>query len=195
MKTFNLSSSVIQHENHSSAGGFAFPSVYPLFNYSRDAQRQGSFRGSGGKQASRHAGKLEKEGALEWELTEGRVSSWVHNTPFLLRGLLVVINETSSSGSAILRRFSSGSGVPLVPLHSHFHFRLSKTMAEAPRHLLWQAIHRSPLPLATHSRFSQCVLWTFRALCRAYFFRLAPWIKWATPTSFLWSHASILIWL
>jgi len=52
-------------------------------------------------------------------------------------------------------RFWSGSGVPLVRVHSHFHFRLSKTLDKAPRHLLWQAEPRQvprPLPLSTPQR-------------------------------------------
>jgi len=161
MKTFNLSSSVIQHEIHSASrpGDSVFHclSTFSIIRARCDAQRQGSFRGNR---------KKKKSEALEWELTERQVSSWVHNTPFLLRGLLVVINETSSSGPGtmpILVRIgrSFGPGAQSFPL------QVVKDFGQGPSSSFvagWAtpgiATSTSPHPegLAPHPFLAVCVL-------------------------------------
>lgn len=86
-----------------------FPPPNHFFNYSNGAQRAAT---NATQILSRNRRQAGKRKTLEWELTERQVSSWVHNTPFLLRGLLVVINETSSSGSPpILDRIERSFGL------------------------------------------------------------------------------------
>jgi len=149
MKTFNLSSSVIQHENHSASrpGDSVFHclSTFSIIRARCDAQRQGSFRGNRKEKKAKHLsgnwqrGRFQVECIIHLSFCAGSLLS-------LMRRLLQALERC---------RFWSGSGVPLVRVHSHFHFRLSKTLDKAPRHLLWQAEPRQvprPLPLSTPQR-------------------------------------------
>lgn len=168
-----------------------FPPSDHFFNYSNGAQRPTS---NATRILSRNRRQAGKRKTLEWELTEWQVSSWVHNTPFVLRGLLVVINETSSSGSRpILDRIERSFGLRCT------------VISTSGCQILWTralvifcgrptAATLSPSPSRCRS-VCQCVFWTFWVLCRAYFFRFAPRLKWATSSSSLWSYASFLIWL
>jgi len=140
--------------------GIRFSTVYPLFQlFERDAMPNA-------RDPFEETERKKKSEALEWELTERQVSSWVHNTPFLLRGLLVVINETSSSGPGtmpILVRIgrSFGPGAQSFPL------QVVKDFGQGPSSSFvagWAtpgtATSTSPHPkgLAPHPFLAVCVL-------------------------------------
>lgn len=154
---------------------------------------------------NRSGGKLEKAKGEKtkhlsgnWQRGRFQVECIIHL--FLLHGLLVVINETSSSGPApILVRiggsFRPGAqSFPLQVVKDYGQGPSSSFVAGQPRRGTWPSPHpKNPTPFSRSVRV--CVFWTFRALCRAYFFRLAPFVKWASSASSLWSYASLLIWL
>lgn len=176
MKTFNLSSSVIQHENHSASrpGDLVFLclSTFSIIREHCDVMRCDTMRCPTPRlrilSRNRSGGKLEKAKGEKakhlsgnWQRGRFQVECIIHL--FLLHGLLVVINETSSSGPApILVRiggsFRPGAqSFPLQVVKDYGQGPSSSFVAGQPRRGTWPSPHpKNPTPFSRSVRVCVC---------------------------------------